>query len=545
MPRTVLVERNGSKTTVGVPPGYDTSEGSSLAGGTVVDRGVYMGRDATGRRKADNVTQQLRELASRETGSSKPPGHGGGGTDTNQTGGTGGTGGTGVEGTTQTLPEWLQTQEQAAQAHNLPGATEGSWSYSPDQGFEAGGEPVQPDPDYSPPAGDVTENMQQKLQEQLQQGQQGVQLPQTQQDMEAMIQDAVQSQMQAHMQNQVGQFQNMLQQFGLDSQAQYQDPGDFRGLIDEAMKTTDPATEHRMDQAVQDLAARGEGRGIWHSGIQQELEGQAQAVMRAQQSQEAVEQALGMAGLGLEERSQISNQVLENMGLAEEMRQFNQRLQQQQLESAIDAALGFGRLGLDRKLGLGQLGVDHRALDLERGQLLGEIGGQPTLDTRQFNWEQEWLPEQLRKEQEHQRQMEQMIGERQRDVARIQQQYGGGTAGTGYTGGTGDARAEPEPDGLDVYLQATELAGVSPEQSPEDQYNSVSSVISTFEREGRITSEQAQAGRRTAREMTGFEEDPQPTTSRGAGLWNVVRDLAETTPQKQEKDDWLGTGAIW
>ena len=120
------------------------------------------------------------------------------------------------------------------------------------------------------------------------------------------------------------QLNNLLQQYmntPVQTMPQYQ-PKELGDYVASVLSAQQPGTDSMIEKAMGQAAQLGESRGIWHSGIQSQLEGQMQKDILAAQSLQAVDQAMMMQGLDLEQRKQAFNEFATDRNYASQREQF-------------------------------------------------------------------------------------------------------------------------------------------------------------------------------------------------------------------------------
>lgn len=80
---------------------------------------------------------------------------------------------------------------------------------------------------------------------------------------------------------------------------------DYKSLFQQAIDAQKPAMEQARQDMLRNLAIRGEQRGLTSSGIQQELERKSEQGLQNYFAQQALQQALQMAGLNLQREQML------------------------------------------------------------------------------------------------------------------------------------------------------------------------------------------------------------------------------------------------
>ena len=172
------------------------------------------------------------------------------------------------------------------------------------------------------------------------------------------------------------QLNNLLQQYmntPVQTMPQYQ-PKELGDYVASVLSAQQPGTDSMIEKAMGQAAQLGESRGIWHSGIQSQLEGQMQKDILAAQSLQAVDQAMMMQGLDLEQRKQAFNEFATDRNYASQREQFG-------LEGLADML----KTGLTATQIAENIAQNKVSNQLDWSRLTGYTPqGQPTLSREEF-----------------------------------------------------------------------------------------------------------------------------------------------------------------
>ena len=101
--------------------------------------------------------------------------------------------------------------------------------------------------------------------------------------------------------------QNKIHGMGQTGDKPQFEPQTLESLIASVRSAQEPALQYDIGEMLSRMASAGEGRGIWHSGIQQGLEMKGEGLLRAEAARRAVEQAQRAQELDLSTHALLSD----------------------------------------------------------------------------------------------------------------------------------------------------------------------------------------------------------------------------------------------